>query len=177
LAWDLATDEAGDKAEDFNRVVVHLAIEEEQTDYYGDERLKVILSQWIPAADLQNPQDFMARIITRFKRGVPLMRARLEIKDDDVQLGDFVDVRTAKLSAPDGTTEQRIMQVVKKKHRDDGTIEIQALDTALFVRYFFYAPDGLPDYDAADEDDRRYGYLSDDDGTVGTDHDSGYHAW
>ena len=69
------------------------------------------------------------------------------------------------------------MQVVKKKQREDGTIEIEALDTNALDDVFFWAPDGLPDYGTATDADKRYGYYSEDDGFIGSPKEPGKNWW
>lgn len=176
IAWGLAAGENGDTPEDFNLVQVNIALDEEEDPYYGEQRADVILSQWLRETDLLNPTSLVARIVSRFRHGARIFGLSLEIKDDSVHVGSSVLVRTDKLQKFDGSTYDRLAIVTRKKRRLDGTIEIDATEMPL-DRPFFWAPNGLPDYDAATEEQKRYGFYSDTQGLVGARKEPGYVWW
>jgi hypothetical protein len=176
VAWDLAAGESGDKPEDFDLIQIYIALDEEEADFYGEERAKVILSQWLRAQDLKEPSGIVSRIVSRFRRGARTFRHKLEIKDDSVKLGQTVEIDTNKLQKPDGSNDPRFVIVTKKKVAPDGTIQIEAMEMPL-ARVWFYAPNELPDYDSASTSDKRYGYLTDTQGLVGSTKEPGHVAW
>ena len=69
------------------------------------------------------------------------------------------------------------MVVTKKKRgRERGVFDIDGIEMP-FAPIFFYAPDGLPDFTAATKANKRYGYLSDAQGLVGSPKEIGYDSW
>lgn len=176
IAWSLSADADGDVPEDYDLIQVNIALDEEEAAYYGDSRAKVLMSKWLRPEDLENPASLAAHIVGRYRHGARFFKYRLDLKDDVVTLGGLVEIRSEKIQAPDGSVDARLAIVTKKKRRDDDQIEIEALEAPL-VRTWFWAPDGLPDYDSASASQKRYGFLADDQGNVGARKELGYHWW
>lgn len=177
IAYNLTVGEQGDDIADYQEVRVELDIDAEEREYYGEPKLKQILSKWLRPGDTASAAYFTSHILDRFRHGARVLRARLEIKDDDIQLGDFVKVNTGHIQDAKGNNLQSIMQVVKKKPVSDGVLQIECLDTGLFRRYWFYALDGLSDYASATEANKEYAYHADDNGLVGSTGEAGYLSW
>lgn len=167
IAYGTATDDGG-SVEDYSNVRVEIDVDAEEREFYGDDRLKAVLSKWVQASDTFSPEYFTSHLIQRFRHGARILTARLEIKDDDLQLGTFVKVNTDLLQDVHGNALDTVFYVTKKKPAGDSQIEIEALEANLPERVFFWAPDGLPDYTSATAANKEYGYWSDDRGNVGT---------
>lgn len=176
LAWDLQSDKDGDLPEHYNFIQVHIALDEEESPFYGEQKPKLILTEWLRATDLLNPALFAARIVSRFQRGARIFNLSLETKDDTIKVGDTVEIQTNKLQLPNGATQPRFAIITMKKRRGPESIEYEAVEMP-YAPVFFYAPNGTADYDAATDAEKRYGFLSDDNGLVGTAKDTGYSAW
>ena len=177
IAYNLPAGSSPDSTDDFNQIRIELDEDAEERQYYGEARLKIILTEWLQPSGGTSAEYFTTHLIERFRHGARLLRAKLEIKDDAVGLGSYIQVNTKHIQDVHGNNINSIMQVVKKKQLDDRTFEIEALDTGLFHRYFFWAPDGLPDYTSATDDNKKYGYYSDDRGFVGTPVVPAYDWW
>lgn len=182
VAWSLKVGADGSKPEDFAYNRTRVAGDEESTGYYNQHRVKAILSQWLPVASGPIVDSTSQHYLDRFKHGARLVTATVEIKDDVVQLGAFVNVTTSTIAtaagAPDGP---RIMQVVKKTPQPNGNIELKMLDTGIFKRYWFWAPSGTPAYDSQTPAQRRYASwatrVSAIRGIVGAQGDDAYYWW
>jgi hypothetical protein len=164
VAYDLATGAKGDTVGDYNDGVVEVEPELESVAGYGEQRMKIILSQWIGINDSATATKAAAHILGRYRQGVRKVAAAIDLKDDTVKTGDFVLVTTKRLQKATGATDSnRQMLVVSKEPQDDGTINLQLVDAVLPGRPGFIAPAGYPDYDSASFDQRRYCYI----GTAG----------
>lgn len=184
-AYDLMAGDTPDTPLNFRRVVVVIDIDAEEREFYGEPKVKAILTEWLQDASADTgiwAEDATARyftdhILARNRHGVRRVRCQLEIKDDDIRLGDFIKVTTSHVQDVHGAALSSIMQVIKKKALGDNRIEVECLDSGLVGRIGFWAPDGLPDYDAATAANREYGYWSGDLGTVGAGNVAGYLWW
>lgn len=192
VAYNLPDGEKAEEAEDFDRIRIELDVDLEEREYYGDKRLRAVLSEWLqpvplsgesilPASNAQQSQlaeYFTAHILDRFRYGARILRARLELKDDDIGLGDFVQVNTRHIQDVHGNNLNSIMQVVKKTRDKSGRwLAIECLDTGLFKRYGFFAADAAPVYGSATPQDKTSGYFTDANGMVGSPLEPGYHFW
>ena len=177
VAWDLIAGKTGDQVADYNKGVAVIEPSLEATEGYGQQRLMTILSKWIQPGDSATPASAGQHLMDRFRLGARLYKMTLERRRDDVKIGDFVLLTSSSVQLGTGATQSRQLQVVSKEPTEDGLIRLECLDTNIFKRYFFWAPDGLPDYDAATTDQQRYGYWSDDQGLVGTAKVAGYSWW
>ena len=190
VAYDLAPGESGSKVEDYQKRRVRVDANAVSRAGYGDLRggrdeerlqvaIKTILSKWIRPGDAVTADRLTSRWLSRYRNGVRILSAALEIKDDAIALGDFVLVTTARLQKPSGAVDaQRQMHITKKKRAGPGRLEVEMIDTGLFRRYMFIAPAGHPDYDAATPAQRRYGFIgSAGVNLVGTMKEDGYYIW
>jgi hypothetical protein len=177
IAYSLPAGESGDSPGDYEKIRAELDIDSEERELYGDKRLKAILSQWIPADDTFSAAYFTAHWLWLYRNGQRRIRARLEIKDEDIQLGQIVRVTTALLQDAHGSDAPTLCYAVLKRASEDNTFSIEMLDASLPNRIGFYAPNGLSDYTSASADDKEYGYYGDDNGFVGSPLEPGYHYW
>ena len=183
IGYDLIDGEAGDSTDDFNRVLVEADLDAESRNYYGEQRQKVLLTKWlqnvsgVAALDLA-AANFTAQISARFRHGRRILKAALNIKDDDIDIGDPLQVQTAHIQDAHGNSYDGKMFVMSKR-TDGERITIEVLDTFnVLERPWFYQDTGVADYDAATATERERAFLSDTFGMVGTgtNRTSGYKA-
>lgn len=108
----------------------------------------------------------IGRKLSRFKEPPVKLTIPLELKDDYIKVGSLVDITTSELQDVDGTAKTIRCEVIKKTPPKKNEFSITALDTRFSARIGVFAPDGLPDYGSADDDDKLYAYFSDDDGLI-----------
>ena len=121
---------AGTDPEDIANYTVdlHIDLDSEDRIYYGgDFREKRILSQWIPAADTFSAGYFGPRILGRYKHGTRTISGRLEIKDDDIEIGDYIIVDTEQISDAFGVNLAPVAIMTKKQETAGNQIEFEAL--------------------------------------------------
>ena len=138
--------------------------DKEGVDQYNRRADRTIFSRFID-------QDAVAtavigRKLSRFKEPPIKLTIPLELKDDDIKVGSLVDITTAEVQDIDGTEKTLRCEVISKTPPKKNEFSITALDTRFAQRVGVFAPDGLPDYGAADDDDKLYAYFSDDDGLI-----------
>ena len=176
VAYDLAADAPGDAIGDYDSVQVHIAADEETRGFYGEERTREILSKWLRPGDDQTGIELGARSLGRYSRGARRLTGRVEAKDDDIVVGQFVRVQTDLIQDAHGNAERREMQVYRKKYIPDGKIELGLIDLNLPGKVGFWSG-SIPDYDSASEEEQRYGFWTDDEGLVGGAKDHGSVWW
>jgi hypothetical protein len=177
IAYNLPAGGSADSTDDFTNIRIELDEDAEERQNYGEARLRVILTEWLQPSGGPSAEYFTQHLIERFRNGARLFSAKLELKDDAIGLGAYIQVNTKHVQDVHGNNLNSIMQVTKKKQLDDGTFEIEALDTGLLGRYGKYTPDGFADYTSATDTQKSYGYYSDDRGFVGSPVVPGYLYW
>lgn len=163
VGWNLIPGQPGDVLGDFAGQELYVDPETENPAFNASIRDQIILSRWI--TDAGRAQATASRNVTRLRNGAKIMTGSLEAKDDDnVKLGGFVYVTTAKIQKPDGSTDGKRIMLVVRKERDPGggRMRIRFLDTAMFGRFWFWsgAADALPVYDSATDIQRRFGFWA-----------------
>lgn len=176
--YDPLTADAGTDPEQYRSALLHLDQEVEAECFYGEKRHHEIFAPWIyrPAEAL----NAAAHFLMRFRYGAPLVSFSLELKDSHLQVGDFVYLHTDLMVAPNGTPRpQALFEVVKKKPAGPNRFEYLALSAAGggMKSWAVISPrDYSEEYDAyAAEEHGRYGWISDEQETVGSETEPGYY--
>jgi hypothetical protein len=181
VGWGLIPGQGGDILGDYADQALALDPTQEGPGFHGTIRDRIILSQWIRAADNGRGQGTAARILGRFLNGAQIVVGQLEAKDDDnVTLGGFCYVTTAQIQKPDGSTDgKKIMLVVRKERQADGRMTIRFLDTAISGRFWFWqdAAGAPASYDVATDAQRRYAFWAGSLGKVGATNADPYLWW
>lgn len=176
--YDPIKPDPGKKNEDYAGVLVVVDAEAESPDYFGEVREKEVFGAWIYR---EHEAILMAsRHLIRYRRGAACFKFAVELKDDDLAVGDFVRITSRDLVGPDGEPLPRALyEVTKKQKTSDNRIEFTAIDTQLSRRYPVISPaDVSEDYDQADDEDKnRYGWIGNGDNLVGAGSEDGYHIY
>lgn len=177
-AWDLSVGKSGDKIEDYGRGLLLVGGDEEGSEFYGDKRQRVVLNRGLQGFDDSVARQVGRRLLLRFRRGVRAVTCRVEIRDDPAQVGDFIALTTERLMDEHGNgVSGRLMMITQKKRLSESLLELEMLDAGLSLATFFAAPAGLPAWDNATPDQRRYGFAADSQGTVGERFEEAPRAW
>lgn len=182
VGYDLFAGKSGDSLADYAKIIVYVGSDEESAGDYGDKRTRIVLCPWIKASGSATAQKLASHLFSRYRNPARRVSLSLEIKDDGVKCGDFINLTTAFIQLPNGSTDSsRTMEVLSKQRKSDNSgLDIETLDTGMGIvtRYAFIAPAGYPDYDSATAAQRRYGYIGTaTDNQVGITHDPGYLIW
>lgn len=97
------------------------------------------------------------------------------LKPSDIK--DITTDEAAEFGA-DSWLKERVMLTSVRPDVYAGKVSVEAIETRFYRRYGFIAPVGLPDYAAATDSQREYGYVgSATDNNVNAGATAGYYAW
>lgn len=148
----------------------------EGEDQFGEAKIRNIFSRWI-----RNQVQALIlgyRYIGRYNRSVSSVSFDLDYKDNDISVGDTVDVSTRRIVDFNGDVSERRYEVVSKKQNEQGhivSIKAQIFSYGGFtgVRYIYFSPDDYPENytDATEQQKQRGFWFADDNGKMpdGTD--------
>ena len=175
--YDPLTADPGSDPEQYRAALLHLDQEVESENYYGEQRNCEIFSPWIYRS--LEALNAAAHLLLRFRYGAPRLAFGLELKDADLQVGDFVRVTTDLIQSPAGVTRPNALyEVVKKKPAGANRFEYEALEAAGggLNRYAAIAPASYTAvYDDYGVDDHaKYAWVSDADQQIGDNAEPGY---
>jgi len=173
-----AAPDPGERPEDYNGLLAVVDAEVESAAMFGRASEREVYAGWV----WREPEAMLlaTRYLIRYRSGAGLFHFALELKDDGVQVGDFVRVTSDALVGPDGGPRPgALFEVLKKQRRGDNRLEFTAIDTRLDRRYPLIAPAGLTaDYDDATDAEREiYGFVGDAANRVGAAGDDGYYIY
>jgi hypothetical protein len=182
IGYDQAAGTDGSSLADYQQIIEVVDGNAEASNFYGAPRTKVFLNQWIRNGDTATPGKLLNHYLGRFHQPSRRVSFSVELKDEAIKVGDFVQLTTARIQKPDGTPDgPRVMAVLKKQRKDDGTIALETQDTGLIVRTAFFTPSGYPSYDSATVNQRRYGFfgtkIANGKAIVGAAGDDAYYFW
>lgn len=109
---------------------------------------KPIYSRWI-RTDLAGDsytRSVANRILRQAYQGVQTIPFELELKDEDLALGEIFELTSKDVVDIDGQQKIEKWQVIKKQKSSRGRTQYLIVNTRLKKRYLFIAPNGTPDY-------------------------------
>ncbi len=176
--YDAAGTDAGDNPADYNGLLLMIDADAESEQYFGREKSKEVFSRWIYRE--HEAMLLASRYLVRYGKGASCFKFAVELKDADLEVGDFVTLDTRDILLPSGLRrEDALFEVIKKQQRPDNLVEYKAIDTSFSRRYPVISPPELDcDYgDASKDEKRRYGWIGDADNRVGPDLEDGYYIY
>jgi len=180
LAYKLFAGRDGTNLTDYENYISYVGLDDELPFYYGVPKTKVVLSPWILADDHVTASALAARLYPRYRKPVRKITAEFEIKDDGIQVGDYLYATWLEIVDMLGDPIlNRFAQVLRKERSvTEGKFTLLIYDLGQLDRYFIIAPNDIaPNYDDATAAERLYGYISNDAGRVGSKNDPGYRIW
>lgn len=144
----------------------------DNAEFTGTTKPEIIYADWI--AQPGEAFALASRTVAEYAFGKQLINFAMDAKDAAVWLGDIVSIQTKNLQ--DVTGGGRTVDVQITRANEDGTtVKYEALIASFEGRYIFFAPDAVPDYDSAtDEEKTKYGFFADDNELVGSADDPAY---
>ena len=181
LYWEPNILEDMGKPGGFLRLDVAIDADWESEDGGNEVIEKKIYSRWLTTSGQveeivrQFATNAAMRQVWRNREANPLITIDAALKDEGIETGDWLLLSTDELLDIYGFAVASVeFQVVKREHRGDKITLLLLRNGAEQVGYI--GADSLPDWDSATADDKRYGYICDDDGVLPTDQ-KGYHIW
>lgn len=148
--------------EDFSKLHIKAELEKEGPDQYGDRRVKVIKSRWYTVEI--HSTIFANRFMVMSKDTPQIITLKVDAKDGDMKMGNFLDVATRLILDNTGRPKQTRYHVTEVKEVKLGyEYQITAMTSgyAIDVRYAYVAPNGAPDFsDATNEQKRKMSFIA-----------------
>jgi hypothetical protein len=176
--YDPVTPEAGKDADAYAGLLVLMDAEAESPEFYGEAGNVEVWGNWI-YRELE-ALLLASRYLIRYRSGAAAFKFAVELKDEELEVGDFVRIKSADVIDASGEPRGRaLFEVTRKQRVSDNRIEFLAIDTRLDRRYPVIAPAGLiADYDEAEEQDQeRYGWAGNSQNRVGNAGEDGYYIY
>ncbi len=165
------------EAKNYRSISVTVDAEAELPESYGREKTVEIFADWLESAGDASSLGF--RKLARYRNGERRFKWAFDPKDGAIWTGEILDITHPAVVGGQGDysgapTAARV-QVIRAVS-DGERIQYEGVTSEFTGRYAYFAPDsGVPDYDAAsDEEQLRYGFYSDDNGVVGAADDAPY---
>jgi len=181
LYWDRKILEKDGEAASYNAVDIAVDADAEGENEAGSPIEEKIFCRWLRRGYLPDEQveSFVRALATRrvWRRrdALPIIAFDVEIKDGEIRTGEWIRLSTDALVRPDGAPiSEELFQIIRREP-GRSRIGLRALKVSP-RRVAVFAPAGHPDYDVATEDERTYGYFSDDRGEM-PGGDDGYYFW
>ena len=100
-----------------------------------------------------------SRVLRRYSDNTKFLEIEVDARDD-LRIGQVFKLAYSKFVLPSGLPEELTWQVISR-HKLKDTIKIKCQQFYLLGNFFVYAPDTLPDYTAATEEEKaRYGWYA-----------------
>lgn len=154
-----------DSIENFASVRISSDVSRSGSDRYNGNSIKTIKSRWFDAS--ANAAQLAGRLLARFADTPETITFMLDNKDHDkIEMAGRVELNSWQFQDFSGANESRKFQILEIAENESGhDLKVTALTSSFTGNYFFFAPDGTPDYASATEEDKaKYGYFSDDTG-------------
>lgn len=150
-----------DEEDDYLGKYVTGELDKEGADQYGSRKTKIFLCRWI--TNSLEAQSLGNRHLLRHVIPPAKYTFYMEMKDSALKVGDVRNIISDDFLGIDGNPETKLWQILKKDPKGKNETAYTALDMRWGgKRIGLFAPEGLPDYGAADESQRIYGFFSDD---------------
>jgi len=155
----------------FSRLDIAIDADSESENEYDETIEEKIFCRWIRRG--YEDEDVLdryvanlaARYLIRRRDAMPILEASLELKDEDLAVGDFVKVTTDEIQETDGSDCTAAPFQVTRKERKGNDINVKLIKLAP-KRICIIGPDTLPDFASAGSDNKEYGYISQDTGEM-----------
>lgn len=181
LYWDkTATGKTSDN-ESYRRLDVAIAAEAEGASSYGEIVDHKIYSRFLVASGQVEEtvaafaRNICGRMMVRNIEASPVIVAEVELKDEEIKTGDFVNISTDELLSSLGEDTNYAYQVVKRDKADTKlTLSFLRASTRKIAHV---APNAQADYTLATDAQReKYGFASDAAGLM-SNYDQGFFAY
>lgn len=164
----------------YDRIDVAVDAEAESVNEYNSVIERSIYTRWLRSGYIPDDEydrytkNLVSRILLRNRDASPVIDIETEIKDADIVTGDYIRIDTDEILETDGSPlTGQPFQIIKRDEQGN-RIKLKALRLRP-ERVCFIAPDASPDFDAASDADKEYGFITDENGLI--DERKGYYIW
>lgn len=181
IYWDkkiLADDD--EKTSSYSALEIAIDADEEGENGRNEIAEDVVYCRWLRNGVVQDEimqryiQNLVRRRLYNRREQRPIITVSVEQKDDSLLTGKYLRLTTGELTDITGADSTESYSVQK---RDVGRGKIRlTLIRQKKSRILFFSPSSHPDYMAATDDEREYGYIADTNGVM-SNGDPGYHFY
>ena len=118
--------------------------DKEGTNEYGTRVVKTVWSRWITQEAVA--RALAGRTLSRFKTPPDIYSFGVELKDDDLKVGDLAQITSKDFQDVTGAEVEKTFQILEKRPRGSNRLNYLGMDTRLTGRHGFIAPNGTSDY-------------------------------
>ena len=148
------TGSATDKS-NFDRVIVAIDAEAEQTNSHGTPRVREIFCRWVNRGADSILLVNALRLLARFNTAPTTFKVRIDNKDNDISLVDVVRLNTRVAQDVTGRPTPKLTQVRKKTtRREHGWTDIELQDFFFEGNFRLIAPNDTPVYGSATQEQK-----------------------
>jgi hypothetical protein len=168
IFWNKGSIDDFDEVKSYSRVTIGVDADIEGPNGLNKQKPFDVMDRWHwrGMETDENLADYLRDLSTRlawFQKYPPrIIPLKLHIKDSGIETGEFIRLTTPRLRNVDNTTfNGEKFQVIKREEKPDG-IHVMLEEQPRF-NIAYIADDAAPEYDLADEAEKEYGYIWDDD--------------
>lgn len=180
LYWDKGALAPDEEVGSYGRGDIGIDPDAESVNDYNEELPKTIFCRWLRTGYLQDEvmdgyvKDLVLRRLLNLRDARPIITVSVDLKDASIKTGDYAVLQTDELQTAAGISITERYQVIRREPKG-ATINLKMQQLGA-ERICFIAADSAPDYDAASEAQREYGYIgADNTGLI--DNMPGYVNW
>lgn len=168
------------EAKNYGRVDIAIDADAESAAEYGDVKAKTIYSSWVRSGYIQEEtfaihmKNLASRILMRKRDVMPTVQVKTTLKEANIVTGDYTLFSSGCIENADGTDITAWPAEVVKRDEIDNAIQY-TLELMRQEKVGFIADDSCPDFDAASDADKEYGYITDNAGLING--APGYYIW
>lgn len=183
LYWDRTAIGKNDEPANFARLDIAVDSDSESVNEYNEIAEKEIFCRWLRSGydTEENMATFAknhpSRLVGQFRDPMPLIDLKLELKDSEIETGDYVRLSTDELQDKDGNDLTLAPFQVVRREQKGFQIDLKLLRITP-KKYMIISPAGYSgkDYITATAAEREYGAICDINGLM-SNGDDAYKIW
>jgi len=149
--------------DNYRRVQANLDLPKEDPKAYGEPAIRRIFARFTTSAAVAF--ETASRILTRYAFGSREISFSVSDKDNDIQIGEVIEVEARQVQKVDGTLEPRLWIVTSREYdHTSRQVHFIAEDATLSGRIFFIAEDTVVDWIGDGTDAEGVAWISDNQG-------------
>lgn len=161
-------------AEDLNQehnytnILTRIDTDAESVQQFNDERIRKIFSRWFPTGGTGLANRLGGRLLSRFRRTPLRITYNVDMKDNQLKIGEFALLSSDKIQDPDGAPREQDTQIIEVQEVDAAhMLQITALNSGFDNLYAFIGPGGLQDFTLeSSTNKRKYMFICGPDGKM-----------
>lgn len=149
----------GDDPDNFN--LIYAQADPVTEEVYGSAHIEKIRSRWLSAQNVGQAAQLAGRTLARFLDAPKELKFNLHAKDEDIKVGDLVDMDVPGVPDFYGARAVLTFEILEKRElRASEIFQYTALESRFDGNYGFIGPNTLGDFSSeTDENKRKYAFI------------------